>query len=548
MPVRDFQLLGFEDAILLRSELLPEGTLPWLLREHAALLFPAWLFEGWKGAARTGRNAWAARTLMALLLLRHSEDGLTRVGAVRRAATDACWRAALRLPWRVDPPDEKTVREFEAFLRTEHPTMRLPRMLVAFEYWTRLALDEGLLGPRPTWVIDSTPMWCFGALLDTVNLLGEGVRSLARQWARARGTTVERVAGEWGTQLLTARSTKGHFGTVDWTDPDARSNALSELASTVTRVVELVQAGVEQIRQNKREPLLRRCRNLLRVVTEDLERDDRGRLVIARRRTSERLISLTDPEAQHFRKSESQVCSGYKLHVLGDAVSGLILALSVTPGGTHDGSQTHPLISRAKTLHAQITEVLGDSQYGRMPERQAAASLGVTMVAPPPKADRGEGLGKADFDIDFDTMTATCPGGVSTSTWKYTKQKDERVPTFCWPVGSEGACTCRQDCPAHRRTQTKTGRDLAPRRRLPLHPQEQDLRAIREQWKRPDLRQKYRLRSQGERLVREMTRRGARRAAAWGLAAAEFQARCIAAANNLRLLAARLAAQGRLAA
>jgi IS5 family transposase len=546
MPVRRFQLLSFEDIMLLRDDLLAQGSIHWLLARHGDLLFPRWVFEGWRSESKIGRPGWPAELLMGLLLLRYSEEGTSRVGSLRRAEHDAQWRAALRLPWREAPPDEKTMREFEAFLKAPHPEAGEPRVLVLFEHWTRLALDEGTVGEDIVPVIDSTPMWCFGAVLDTVNLLGEGLRSLGRRWARARGVPLEQVAAEWALPLLLAKSAKGHFEGTDWSDTEARSRVLTELAETVNRCVEQVTHELDQVRQNKREPLAKRCQTLLRVVSEDLTVDDEGRTVVVRRQTSERIISLTEPEAQHFRKSKSKVCSGFKLHVLGEAASGLILALSVTPGGEHDATQATPLIARAKALLQDIEEVLADSAYGRMPTRQEVLkATGITLLAPPPSAGKSGELGKKDFDIDFDAMRATCPGGVATTIWKHTKSSGELVPTFCWPVGSEEACQCRDECPVHRRHTTKKGRECAPRRRLQLHPQEQELRELRAQWQTPDVRRRYRRRSQGERLIHQVTRRGGRQARAWGLASAELQAYCIAAVNNLQLLAGRLAARGR---
>ena len=121
MPLKNFDALTFPDLILLRGTFVEPGTLPWLLSEHHRLLFPEWLFKGWKGERKVGREAWPAPRLMAMLLLRHSEAGMTRVGAVRKANTDAAWRTALRLPWLYPPPDEKTCREFEAFMKSPHP-------------------------------------------------------------------------------------------------------------------------------------------------------------------------------------------------------------------------------------------------------------------------------------------------------------------------------------------------------------------------------------------------------------------------------------------
>lgn len=534
MPLKTFSALAFEDRMLFDDRFVERGSLAWLLREHRTLLFPGWLTEGWRGSKRSGREAWPAPILFALLLLRHSEAGLSRVGAVRRASRDAQWRAALGLPWGASPPDEKTLREFEAFLRAPHPSARRPRFEVAFEHWTRLCLDQGELGSDPVFVIDSTPMWCFGAVLDTVRLLGDGLRSLGKRWATARKVAVGVVALEWGEPLLRALSTKGHFEGTDWADPVATGGVLAQLAGSVNRAAELVLARLDDVRENKRKPLARLARNLVRVVSEDLTVDDKGVMQIVERTTSARLISYTDPEAQHFRKSRSKVCSGFKMHALGDAASGLVLALSVTPGGHHDSTQLHPLVGRARKLFGELREVLADAAYGGVGVRvETRDRYGVAVVAPPIKNSRkGDGLGKEDFAIDFDAMRATCPGGVVTTEWKLGKERDDSVPMFIWPKDSAATCACASTCPVHRER----------RRHLKLHPQERELREIRAEWEKPEMRRRYRRRTEGERLMREITRRGARRAGAWGLDNASLQAHCAGGVNNLRLLARRLAA------
>ena len=545
MPLKNFSLLTFEDLLLLRDDFVEPGTLTWLLRDYPALLFPSWLFRGWKGETKKGRDAWPAPMLMALLLLRHSEAGLTRAGALRRAGKDAEWRAALRLPWREAPPKEKTLREFEAFLKQPHPDVERPRIELAFEHWTRLGIDAGLVGDAPVWVADSTPMWCFGAVLGTVRLLGDGLRSLGRLWARVRKVELKTVALEWGEPLLLAKSTKGFFEGTDWADPAARSEVLTTLVTSVNQATEHVLASLDEVRQNKRKGLARRCRNLLRVVNEDLEPNEDGGLRVAQRRSGERLISHTDPEAQHFRKSKSKVCSGYKIHAFGDAVSGLILALTVTPGAVHDGTQLVPLLVRAKALHQDIDHVLADAAYGGMKVRNEAMEIaGVKVIAPPVGNTRkGKGPGKEDFDIDFDGMVATCPGGVVTSDWKWSKRSGDDVPMFVWAKGSDEACTCRDECPVHKPRKLKSGRPGAPNRRLQLHPDEPGLRAVRAEWQKPEIRALYRRRAEGERLMREVTRRGARKAGAWGLDNASLQAHAAAAVSNLLVLAKHLAKQ-----
>lgn len=549
MPVRRFQLLAFEDIMLLRDDLLEEGSLHWVLASHRELVFPSWVFHGWRTESSIGRPGWPAEVLMGLLLLRYSEEGMTRAGSVRRARHDAQWRAALRLPWHVAPPHEKTVREFEAFLKTELPSAGEPRMLVLFEHWNRLALEEGVVGDDVLPVIDSTPMWCFGAVLGTVNLLGEGLRSLARRFARARRVPLQVVATEWQARLLMSKSTKGYFVDTDWSDPASRSKVLEELAGLVTRCVGLLENELHTVRENKRLPLARRCRNLLRVVAEDLEVTGDGTMQVVRRQSRDRLISHTDPEAQHFRKSKSQVFHGFKLHVLADAISGLILALEVTPGGHHDSTQLHPLVARAKRQLDSLSQVLGDSAYGGIVERiRVKEDHDVEVLAPPLSGSPSKSpvLGKEHFEIDFDAGAVTCPGGVRTTQSQPAVANGRDTLAYRWPPGSEEACTCRDRCFVHKPgTLKKNGRHECPQRRLILHSHEQELRAIREDWRRPEVRAQYRRRSLGERPIREMTRRGARYAKAFGLHNARLQATCIAAVNNLKLLARELAQRAR---
>jgi hypothetical protein len=431
-------------------------------------------------------------------------------------------------------------------MAAKFPKTGQSRIVVLFEHIVRLCLDREVVGGESAWVLDSTPMWCYGAVLCTVNLLGEGVRSLARRWATARGVSLAVVAAEWQSPLVVAKSTKGHFDGTDWSDPCARSTVLKKLVELATNSVECVVRGIDngEVRVNKHLPLRRLCWNLMRVVTEDLGTSPEGTIEVLHRTTSSRLISLSDPDAQHFRKSASQVCTGFKLHVLGDALSGLIVALSVTPGGQHDSTEAHPLIQRAKALGVDIREVLADAAYGGMRVRnEVLEGLGVTLVAPPLSVRKPDGFGKQDFVVDFETMTATCPGAVSTTTWKLTKRDDGRMgQTFFWSAGSEDRCACADMCPAHRRRPLKGGGTRTPLRRLMLHSDEQELRRLRAEWNTPAIRGRYRLRTQGERLIHEMTRRGARRASAWGLTHATVQANCIAAVNDLRLLARKLVA------
>jgi hypothetical protein len=536
MPHRSLSQRSFFDPEFVQPDCLVPGTVPWLLGRFRSTLFPCWLFAGWRGEGRLGRDAWPAVTLLTLLFLRWSEEGISRMGSTRRAKTDTAWRAAMGLHLQTQVPNEKTLREFEAFMRGRHPGCGVPRFLLLHEHIVRVCIEEGVVGKQAVWTMDSTPMWCYGAVMDTIRLLGDGTRMLAQRWAKATGQSIEQVADQWKVPYVLAKSIKGHFS-IDWRDPNQRAQVVEAVASGALRAVEHVRGQIENAPNNRRKRLLRRCRDIVRVVEQDLETDKQGRLVIARKVAKDRIVSLTDPCARHGRKSKSKTFNGFKVHVLGDVVSGLIAAVTVTAGNRHDGSVAHRLIRRAKHLHAAIDVVLGDTAYGGATLcHRVSRELSVKLTAPPPPVTtptRPNAFRREDFALDFKAHTATCPAGVTTDDRLWVWSNDHRCHTsaFRWPRQSCNSCHLRQRCCGNR----QGGQHLR------LHPHEQQLRQAREDWQDPEFRKLYRRRSECERLVNQMTRHGARQARGWGLGSAQLQAHLIAMRCNLQLLARALA-------
>lgn len=524
MPLRPLIQSSFFDPEFVSPGCLVEGTTAWLLARRRSSLFPSWLFSGWRGEGG-GRNAWPAVVLMTLVVLRWTQEGMSRRASVERARTDMAWRAALGIALDGAVPSERTLRDFERFLRKRHPEAGQPRYLLFHEHVVRLCLEK-VDKKASTWAMDSTPMWCYGACLDTVRLLGDGLRAVGRRFAQGTKQTLEQVTGQWKLPVLLGKSTKGALA-IDWRDPAARTAALSGLAEDVLRIAEQVRADIHRVRHSLRRSLLRLCRRLVGVVHDDFETDPEGRLVIARRVAQDRLVSLTDPQARHGRKSASQTFKGFKLHVLGDVVSGLIASVTVTAGNQHENSVAHRLIRRAKVLYEDLDRVLGDTAYGGAELRCDVQALGVHLLAPPQPVTAPEGrFSKNDFMLDFEEDAATCPAGV-TSTHYTTPPSLKGGKRFTWSSADCQHCPLAGQCLMHN---TKS-------RALILHPHEQTLQAIREEWSRPETRKAYRVRTQCERLVNHLTRHGARQARAWGQGSAHFQVHTIAVAVNLALLA-----------
>lgn len=290
MPLKSFAQASLLDPGAIAPGCLEKGSVPWLLRGLGHSLIPRFLQAEWRGAGRVGRAAWPAPTLMALVLLRWSEGGMKRLTACRRAKTDLAWRGAMGLAAWGGTPSEKTMREFERWLLERSPRCDLPRYEIVHRWLFELA-SRGEASARRLWMMDSTPMFCFGALRGTVRLLGDGLRSLLKRWARRRRQSLAVVAQEVGVLWVTAKSTKGGLD-IDWRDAEARHDVVHRLAIDVERVVAYVMEHRFQIPPQHRAELERRCQVLLKILTDDLETDPSGRRVIARRTAPDRIVSV----------------------------------------------------------------------------------------------------------------------------------------------------------------------------------------------------------------------------------------------------------------
>ncbi len=549
MPLRITSQSSFFTPTFLDPSCLEVGTVPWVLWKAGDALLPGWMAAEWRGHAKTtrsaGRAAWSARTLFALHTLRWAEQGCSRLGACRRAKTDLAWRAAMGLDVGNGTPTESTMREFEAWLKNRSVSCDVPRYLLLHEHLARIVL--GKVSSRLVVAVDSTPMWCFGALRGTIRLLGDGLRGLARKLARRLELPLGELATRWSAPWVIARSMKGGLAKVDWRCRSARAEATDGIVRTVLAAIEDAKELIRQLPVEYRGPLIERCTCLLKVVSDDLEEDDEGRMVVARRVAADRIVSITDPDARSGRKTRSQPFKGYRLHVLGDVVSGVVLAVDVVPANTHDAGVGESLIGRAKRLVPALEQVLADTAYGATAVRVRLAALGIDLVAPPqmPSKKQTKALRKEAFDIDFEKRIATCPRGVQSTRWEEIARAEGTVLQFRWARDACAACPLRPRCTPRTRAADKPApRKGAPSRtgkRLTLHPEEQALRAARAHWKTPERRALYRRRAECELLIANAVRSGARQARAWGLGAAVLQAHSIAIHLNLAVLARELA-------
>src|SRR6266849_3462033 len=220
-----------------------------------------------------------------------------------------------------------------------------------------------------------------------------------------------KAAGDRLTETTTD-ATKGFLGPkpdIDWQDPAARKAHLGELVAAARMLVAEASAVDD--------PGFAEATALLaQVVSQDTEVDEAGEAKIRQGVAKDRIISTSDPEMRHGRKSASRKFDGYKMDVMTEEHTELVLGVEIRSGNAGD-------------------------------TRVAVEELGAELVARvPPVSNRGL-FPKTDFVIDLEATTATCPAGVTTADARPAKDHKGRPSTmFVFPAEICASCPLRECC------------------------------------------------------------------------------------------------------
>jgi transposase len=437
-----------------------------------------------------GRPGWSPSRLALVTVLQRAENLADRQAA-EAVRTRIDWQYLLGLAWDDPGFDHTVLAEFRGRVADAGLEQAALDALLA-----RLAAD-GLVKAGGKQRTDSTHVVAAVAALNRLELAGESVRAVLEALAAAHP--------DWLAQRVCVPDFTRRYGTpvTSWRPPLPEAKR-DELAVAYARdgyaLLEAVydSSSPGWLREIPAAGVLRRVllQNYTRTVTGS------GREVIRRREKEPegdglppghlRIASPYDTDARWGVKRET-FWLGYKLHV-SETCDDPPPCDCAAGGGGHDrdcAPATFPnLITNAATTDAtvpdiQMTGVIHGQLAGRdlAPGRHyldsgylsaavvvaALAGRGIALVGPlladtSAQARAGRGYARADFTVDYDSQTVTCPQGRTSSSWTPCAQRGQAAAVATFAVSDCGPCPVRSQCTTSgkkRRQLTVLPRDLA---------------------------------------------------------------------------------------
>jgi hypothetical protein len=454
-------------------------------------------------------------SLMSGVTLLQFYDDVSDAEAVARTMFDLRWKVALNLPLDFPGFDPSSLTYFRNRL-IEYGQERY-----AFDRFIAVGREAGFIPDRITLLTDTTNVKGAGAVQDTYTLLRKGLRKLLK----AAGFQVpgkRRGLSPRIRALVERYVDQDRKAAIDWADPQQRLSQLQVLVEDVETALGLA------AEQNDNDEVRYLGWLLTKILGDDIVTDEEGQSQIGQGTAPDRIISISEPEMRHGRKSKAQRFDGFKVVVSTEQSSELILDIADVTASGSDGAHLMSTIERTEA-EAKVTveRAIGDGAYGSGKNRAACAERdeSIDLVSPLAKPYDPE-VHKSAFHIDLEAQTATCPQG-HTVTGKPGPKQDRR-PTWLFTFPR---ATC-EECPLFERCVRgkKTGRTVR------AGPYEAYLQEARARQQTDEFDTDYRLRPAVERKIGELVRHSLRNTRYVGESKRQFQRLWLGAAVNLKRL------------
>lgn len=404
-----------------------------------------------------------AMLAMATLLQRY--EGISDADAVDAAENDRRWQLVLGVLGAEESPfgQGSLVRFRQRMIDKELDRALLDRTV-------ELAKTTGKFGWKSLRIaLDSSPLEGSGRVEDTWNLIGRAMGRVVAIVAAALDIDESVIVAEARLKALTGDSVKAAID-IDWDDEAAKLAALRGLVAQVERLEAWVK---KRLGKATDESVQKALATLKRVVSQDIEPDPGGggKSRIKDGVAQDRLISISDPEMRHGRKSKTKRFNGYKRHIA--VANGIIVAATVLPANAREHEATGALLDEAG-LHGDVEALDIDRGYLASPRVAELHARGV-KISSRPWAGTNNGLYAKDaFRIDLRRKLVTCPAGATARI--VPNGKSSFSERDCQ------ACSERPSCTASRR------------RSISIHPNEGLLIQLRRHKKTPAGRENLRKR------------------------------------------------------
>ncbi len=460
---------------------------------------------------------------LCVALILQTKDGVSDDEAIQRTAYDLRWKVALGLELEEKLCAKSTLQLFRAKLILHEDYGKI--FQASIDECRRIGLAKH---QKLEVAVDTTPVLGRGAVKDTFNLISDQIRVVVTQVVALTGVDLDSLVFEHG---LTR-----HFGTsfkaeadLDWSDPSQKRALVGQLVCDARVVMELGRKALRSQDADAPKSLRQAVDLLAELLLQDVEEaPEDGQGAKIRQGTSrDRVVSTTDPEMRHGRKSSSKRFEGYKAAVAVDSEDGVILATDVHPANAPDKEGTRELVAEAGERAGQAVEtVLADTAYGDLETRDALSEDNVETVAT--VAPPGKRLGKftvEDFSIDVENRQARCPAGKTSTRSSVTKPKDDQGRARISMKFARNDCA---DCPL-RQACTTSEKGC---RTITVYEDHHRLEALRAEQRTEPFKRRYRKRVIVEHRIARLVQLGIRQSRFMGRVKTAFQVAMAAAVAN----------------
>jgi transposase len=455
-------------------------------------------------------------SLMSGVTLLQFYDDVSDREAVQRLLYDLRWKVALNLPLDYAGFDASSLCNFRKRL-LENGQERY-----AFSRFIAVGREAGFIPDRVTLLTDTTNVKGAGAVQDTYTLLRKGIRKLLK--AAGFHLPGKRQGFSPQTQALVERYLdRDGKADIDWADAQQRAAQLKALVEDTEAVLELAMEQDGDVEVRTIGWLL------TKILGDDVVTDEQGNPQIGKGTAPDRVISLTEPEMRHGRKSSAHRFDGFKVAVSTDESSELILDIADITAMGSDGAQLMPTIQRVEAEAQVVVErAIGDGAYGSGKNRAACAEYepeAIDLVSPLARPSDPE-VHKSAFEIDLERETATCPREHTVEGRTGSRRDGKSTLRFSFPRATCETCDLFERCVRSK----QSGRTVT------THPYEAQLQNARQRQQTEKFKTLYRLRPAVERKIAELVSHGLRLTRYIGQPKRQLQRLWIGAAINLKRL------------